>query len=133
MVNAQSVGLLAGSAISLLCHGSDSEDNDEEGRDAEKPSTADGQAAEGGEAQANDVKITLKIKSSEHPEGLKMRIGMHQPFSRLFAAYKAAGEDAGWLSEGTAVTFKFDGERLGSKETPESLDLEGDEVIDACW
>jgi hypothetical protein len=58
---------------------------------------------------------------------------MDQPFSRLFAAYKAEGEKNAWLPPNTDVTFKFDGEKLGNKETPTSLELEGDEVIDACW
>ncbi len=99
-----------------------------------QPTATDGPAAEAEDGQAADeAKITLKIKSSVHEQGRRMRIGMQQPLGRLFAAYKAEGEKAGWLPPGTDVTFKFDGDKVGDKQTPASLDLEEDEVIDACW
>ena len=75
----------------------------------------------------------LKIKSSSHTEGLKLRIGMDKPLHRLFKGYESQGHKAGWLPEGARVVFKFDGEALDGDNTPASFDMENDDVIDACW
>ena len=75
----------------------------------------------------------LKIKSSCHTEGLKLRIGMDKPLHRLFKGYESQGHKAGWLPEGARVIFKFDGEALDGENTPASFDMENDDVIDACW
>lgn len=81
----------------------------------------------------DEDKIMLTIKSAKNQGGQKMRIGVNQPFSRLFTAYQEAGQAAGWLQPGTAVNFNFDGDRLKGTETPTSLDLEEGDVIDAVW
>ncbi len=81
----------------------------------------------------DEDKIMLTIKSANNQGGQKMRIGVSQPLSRLFEKYQQAGQAAGWLPPGTAVIFKFDGDRLKGTETPTSLDLEEGDVIDAVW
>ena len=85
------------------------------------------------QSAVEEDKIMLAIKSAINQGGQKMRIGVNQPLSRLFTGYQQAGEAAGWLPPGTAVTFKFDGDRLRGTETPTSLDLEEGDVIDAMW
>jgi len=80
-----------------------------------------------------EEKIILKVKSSKHPEGLKLRIGVNQPFNRLFTGYEDLGHKAGWLPEGAKVTFKFDGDALDGDDIPKHLDMEDEDVVDACW
>ena len=94
------------------------EEEDEEEEDAE-----DGEEA----------KIILRVKSSLHIEGLRLRIGVSQPLQRLFNGYKEQGHKAGWLPEGANVTFKFDGDAMDGSDTPKVLDMEDEDVIDACW
>ena len=67
------------------------------------------------------------------PDGLMMRIGMSQPFSRLYAAYEQAGLKDGWLPDGATVTLLFDGDKVQPDDTPASLDIDNNEVIDAQW
>lgn len=92
-------------------------------------------ATNGAEQTAVDEekKVMLRIKSAKDQEGQKMRIGVSQPLSRLFEAYQQAGHKARWLDLDAVVTFKWDGDRLKGNETPASLDLEEDDVIDAVW
>ena len=82
---------------------------------------------------ADEAKITLKVKSLAKPEGLKMRIGKGQPFSRLYTAYEEAGHKEGWLPADATVTLLFDGDKVQPDDTPASLGLEDEEVIDARW
>lgn len=97
-----------------------------EAEDTEEDEEAD--AEEGGE-----VKIILRIKSSSHTEGLKLRIGVDQPLQRLFKGYQDQGNKAGWLPQGAKVTFKFDGDAMNGNDTPKAMDMEDGDVIDACW
>ena len=92
-----------------------------------------GEAKEEEEEEEEEEKVILRIKSSCHPEGLRLRIGVKQPLKRLFERYKEQGSKAGWLPGGAAVTFKFDGDVLNSNHTPESIEMENEDVIDACW
>ena len=62
-----------------------------------------------------------------------MRIGKSQPFSRLYTAYEQAGHKEGWLTADATVTLLFDGDKVQPDDTPASLDLEDEEVIDARW
>ena len=52
---------------------------------------------------------------------------------RLFKGHNEQGHKAGWLPEGAAVTFKFDGDVLNANHTPEDIEMENEDVIDACW
>ncbi|BDA50987.1 hypothetical protein COCOBI_17-2060 [Coccomyxa sp. Obi] len=106
-------------------------DDDEEEVEEVVATTTTKDSAE--QSAADEQKVMLTIKSAKNQGGQKMRIGVNQPLSRLFTAYQQAGQAAGWLPPGTAVTFKFDGDRLKGIETPTSLDLEEDDVIDAIW
>lgn len=85
------------------------------------------------ELEEEELKIVLKIKSSFHTDGLKLRIGVEQPFKKLFKVYEDQGHKAGWLPKGARVVFKFDGEPLGGGDTAKHLDMEDEDVIDACW
>ena len=85
------------------------------------------------EEEHEEEKIILRIKSSCHPEGLRLRIGVKQPLKRLFKGHNEQGHKAGWLPEGAAVTFKFDGDVLNANQTPEVIEIENEDVIDACW
>ena len=85
------------------------------------------------EEEHEEEKIILRIKSSCQPEGLRLRIGMKQPLKRLFKGHNEQGHKAGWLPEGAAVTFKFDGDVLNANHTPEDIEMENEDVIDACW
>ena len=102
----------------------------------ERLETPDGEAEEGErEDTGNEAeeKLILKIKSNLHTEGLKLRIGVTQPLHRLFNRYQEQGHGEGWLPEGAKVTFKFDGEAINGDGTPGSLDMEDEDVVDACW
>ena len=109
-------------------HAASEEDDDDE---VVITSTATNAAEES--VVVEEQKVMLRIKSARDQEGKKMRIGVGQPLSRLFEAYQQAGHKEGWLDLGAAVIFKWDGEKLGGKETPAGLDLEEDDVIDAVW
>ena len=85
------------------------------------------------EEEEEKERIILRVKSSCHPEGLKLRIGVEQPLKRLFNGYKEQGNKAGWLPEGAVVIFKFDGDVLNGSHTPEAIEMENEDVIDACW
>lgn len=98
----------------------------DEAEDADEDQHAD---AEEGEEE----KIILRIKSSSHVEGLRLRIGVAQPLQRLFNGYQEQGHKAGWLPEGAKITFKFDGEAMDGNDTAQILDMEDEDVIDACW
>ena len=83
--------------------------------------------------EGEEEKIILRIKSSSHIEGLRLRIGVAQPLQRLFNGYQEQGHKAGWLPEGAKTTFKFDGEAMNGNDTVQLLDMEDEDVIDACW
>ena len=103
-------------------HGGDAEEEEQQEEDEEEVDEVE-----------DEEKIILRIKSSCHHEGLKLRIGVKQPLKRLFKGYKGQGNKAGWLPEGAAVTFKFDGDVLNGNCTPEAIEMENEDVIDACW
>jgi small ubiquitin-related modifier len=82
------------------------------------------------QAESEDVKpaqqtITIKIKEGEKPSvTFKVKRGI--PFQKIFDAFhNKVGAAAG--------TYKFmrDGTRLEAQETPDALDMEDDEQIDA--
>ncbi|PSC73595.1 peptidase carboxypeptidase A [Micractinium conductrix] len=75
-------------------------------------------------------RISLRLRSSKGDKLMRMRRG--DPFGKLFEAFSAWATGEGWLPAGGApgLRFVFDGDKLSPGETPEGLDLEGDEIIE---
>ena len=102
-------------------------------KDNKAESTVEEEEGEEDAEEGEEERIILRIKSSSHTEGLRLRIGVSQPLQRLFNGYKKQGHKAGWLPDNAKVTFKFDGDAMDGSDTPKVLDMEDEDVIDACW
>eukprot|EP00887_Chlorella_sp_A99_P007144 scaffold2.g7144.t1 len=82
----------------------------------------------GGGVGADDNRIVLKLQSSK---GVRlMRMARTDPFSKLMRNYMELAEKEGHVAPGAHARFLFDGDELGPGDTPEGLDLEGDEIIE---
>jgi hypothetical protein len=75
----------------------------------------------------------LKIKSAVDPNGQLLRIAVSQSFRRLYKRYGEVGVEKGWLPPGAKLALMLDGEKVEPDETPASLDLEDNDVLDARW
>ena len=80
-----------------------------------------------------EVKVVLKLQCSHGT--LNLRTRTQTAMRNLFEAYKAQAKQRGWISDTQApnVKFMFEGETLAGNETADSLDLEGDEIIEVRW
>ena len=80
-----------------------------------------------------EVKVVLKLQCSHGT--LNLRTRTQTAMRNLFEAYKAQAKQKGWISDIQApnIKFMFEGETLAGNETAESLDLEGDEIIEVRW
>lgn len=56
-----------------------------------------------------------------------------KPLQRLFDTWQRFAIGQEWVTATTNLTFRFDGDALKGDETPEELDLEGEEVIEVTW
>ena len=77
------------------------------------------------ETVKDDGKIALKCQTKDRKSTLILRLGMQEKMAVLMKKY--SDEKKIPLKK---LKFMFDGEELGRNETPETLDLEGDECID---
>jgi len=82
----------------------------------------------GGESPevSNDGRIELKIQSSDRKNVEFLRVRPNDRFEVMMTKY---AEKLGVKLE--SIRFMFDGEKLNGFDTPEDLDLEGGECIDA--
>lgn len=71
------------------------------------------------------VSLNIKVKSQDGNE-VYFKVKKTTPFRRIMEAYcSKVGVETG------QVRFLFDGERIEASQTPESLDLEDEDTIDA--
>ena len=118
-------------------------EEDEEVEEAVAPPTSDAQPAAGNRAQeaACDIpaeqaaagrKLKLKVTPQAGASRL-LRIGAHEPLSKLFAAFQQHAVSACSMPADAQPSFWFDGEKLSGEATAEGLELEDDFVIDCKW
>lgn len=62
-----------------------------------------------------------------------LQMAASKPLQRLFDTWQRFAVGQEWVTPATNLTFRFDGDVLKGDETPEELDLEGEEVIDVTW
>lgn len=87
----------------------------------EKPAKAEGQA----KVEGDDKQLNVKVKDSDGNE-VQFKIKRNTPLSKLMNAYAAR------LGVGVdTYKFMFDGHRLQKDDTPDSLDMEDMDCIDA--
>lgn len=90
-------------------------------------------ASDDEEEPEEEVKVVLKLQCSLGT--LNLRTRTQTAMRNLFEAYKTQAKQKGWISDTQApnIKFMFEGETLAGNETAESLDLEGDEIIEVRW
>jgi len=110
------------------------EEEDEDEFDAEKAIEAMAARDAGvatavaGPSAAADETIVLKAQCKH---GL-VRVGLRSsdPFRVFIDKFARHAVDKGWLRPGQGVRLQLDGDEVAADDTPETHDLEGDEVID---
>eukprot|EP01025_Chloroclados_australasicus_P003982 TRINITY_DN10953_c0_g1_i1.p3 TRINITY_DN10953_c0_g1~~TRINITY_DN10953_c0_g1_i1.p3 ORF type:complete len:112 (+),score=14.85 TRINITY_DN10953_c0_g1_i1:196-531(+) len=76
--------------------------------------------SEGGE----DATITLKVIGQDRQE-IVFKVKFTTPFKKLFTAYcQRVSQDPG------VVRFIFDGERISDTDTPSSLNMQNNDIIE---
>lgn len=84
------------------------------------------------EEPEEDTRVVLKLQCSKGV--LNLRTRTQGAMSNLFAAFKAQAKSKGWIQDvQMPMKFVFEGDPLTGKETAESLDLEGDEILEVRW
>lgn len=79
-----------------------------------------------------DKRVILKLQCSNGT--LQLRTRTQSALASLFAAFKVQAEGRGWIQDTQIpMKFVFEGDPLTGNETAESLDLEGDEIIEVQW
>jgi small ubiquitin-related modifier len=73
----------------------------------------------------DDDKVTLRLIGSDGKE-IIIRVAKKTTFDRVFKAYNTRTD-----SKPGTVRFLFDGTRINETDTPKSLELEDNDVIDA--
>lgn len=92
---------------------------------ADEAGTANAAPAAPATAQKDDIHINLKVKSQDGNE-VYFKVKQTTKLSKLMNAYcNRVGKEL------SAVRFLFDGERLQPDATPEQLDMEDEDEIDA--
>ncbi|KAA8492332.1 Small ubiquitin-related modifier 1 [Porphyridium purpureum] len=87
----------------------------------EKPAKPEGQA----KAEGEDKQLNIKVKDSDGNE-VQFKIKRTTPMSKLMSAYASRlGVDE------NTYRFNFDGNRISPSDTPDSLDMEDMDCIDA--
>jgi hypothetical protein len=86
-------------------------------------------AAAGPGGAPADGKLTLCVQLAADVR-LKVRIAPGDPMSKLFTTVQQHMLKKGAMREGQAVRFIFDGDVLRGGQTPEELDMEGDELVE---
>lgn len=77
-------------------------------------------------------KLKLKVTPQAGASRL-LRIGAHEPLSKLFAAFQQHAVSACSMPADAQPSFWFDGEKLSGEATAEGLELEDGFVIDCKW
>lgn len=77
----------------------------------------------------------MKLSTKRHADPVKLRIGRHAPFLKMFEAFRelASLETRNWITKDTQLRFVFDGDMLLPNGTAESMDIEDDCVIEVHW
>jgi len=85
----------------------------------------DDRKEQGGENKASGDHLSLKVKSQDGNE-VYFKVKKTTSFAKVMNAYcKKVGADP------EQVRFLFDGQRLRSEQTPQDLDMEDEDEIDA--
>lgn len=87
-----------------------------------------------GDHQRDGTKICLKLQCSKGDITVRMRPS--DIFHKAFEVFMESAKSRGWLSKNATVNdlvFYFDGDLVSQNQTPEEIELEGDEVIEVHW
>jgi hypothetical protein len=72
------------------------------------------------------IELTLRQQSGKAVSQDVLSICMKEPFQALADKYRSSKS----LGPSTLITFKFDGETMGMTRTPESYDMEDEDLVD---
>ncbi len=84
----------------------------------------------GQQAAGDRLKIRVHTAAGE---SAVLRIGVSEPLSKLFAAFKQHAVQEAWMPSDALPSFWLDGDRLSENATAEAAGVEDDDVLDCQW
>jgi len=82
--------------------------------------------------QAAGGRLKVRVHTAAG-ESAVLRMGVNEPLSKLFAAFKQHAVQEAWMPSDALPSFWLEGERLSENATAEAAGVEDDDVLDCQW